>query len=191
MDFVVGLPVCQCFDAIWEVVDRLSKKRHFIARHMTINDVGLAKLTLWEVVCLHGLPVMIVSDCGPQFASTFWGQICSQLGIDRWMWAAFLPQTDGQTERVNASMEQYLPVFGNHQQDDLVQWLPLAELAVNNGTSESTKCTQFSAEEGVDPQMTFAAESTQEQDQWPLDADQVQAMMQQIYENLCVEMRWS
>jgi len=82
MDFVVGLPVCEGFDAIWVVVDRLSKMRHFIPCHTTIDAVGLAKLFLREVVRIYGVPVTIVSDQSPQFASTFWGQICSRLGID-------------------------------------------------------------------------------------------------------------
>jgi transposase InsO family protein len=139
--------------------------RHFIPCHTTIDAVGLAKLFLREVVRLHGLPKTIISDRGPQFASTFWGQICHRLGIDRRMSTAFHPQTDGQTERMNAGMEQYLRVFVNHQQDDWVQWLPLAEFAANNGVSESTKCTPFFAVQGVDPRMSFDGEPTQERDQ--------------------------
>jgi transposase InsO family protein len=118
MDFVVGLPVCEGFDAVWVVVDRLSKMRDFIPRHTTIDAVGQAELFLREVVRLHGLPRTVVPDRGRQFPSTFWGQICSRLGIDRQMSAAFHPQPDGQTERMNAGMEHYLPVFVNHQQDD-------------------------------------------------------------------------
>jgi hypothetical protein len=71
---------------------------------------------------------------------------------------AFHPQTDGQTERINAGMEQYLRVFVNHQQDDWVQWLPLAEFAANNGVSESMKCTPFFAVQDADPRMSFAGE---------------------------------
>ena len=70
MDCVVGLPECQGFDAVWVVVDRLLKMRHFIPCHTTINAVGLAKLFLREVVRLHGLPKTIVSDLGPRFALT-------------------------------------------------------------------------------------------------------------------------
>jgi hypothetical protein len=71
------------------------------------------------------------------------------------------PQIDGQIERMNAGMDQYLRVFVNHQWDDWVQWLPLAEFAANNGVSESTKCTPFFAVQGVDPQMSFVGEPTE------------------------------
>jgi transposase InsO family protein len=165
IDFLVGLPECEGFDAVWLVVDSLSKMRHFIPCHTTIDAVGLAKLFLREVEQLHGLPTTIVSDQGPQFASTFGGQICSRLGTDRRMSTAFHPQTDGQTERMNTGMEQYLRVFVNHQHDDWVQWLPLAEFAANNGVSESPKCTPFFAVQGVDPRMSFAGDPTQERDQ--------------------------
>jgi len=155
IDFVVELPECEGFDAIWVVVDRLLKMRHFIPCHTTIDAVGMAKLFLREIVRLHGLPATIVSDRGPQFASTFWGQVCCCLGIDRRLSTAFHLQTDGQTERMNASMEQYLRVFVNYQQDDWVQWLPLAEFAANNGVSETTKCTPFFAVQGTNPRMSF------------------------------------
>jgi len=79
-------------------VDRLSKMRHFIPCHTIIDAVGLGRLFLRKVVRLHGLPRTIVSDRGPQFASTFWGQICDQLGIDRQMSTAFHLQTNGQTK---------------------------------------------------------------------------------------------
>jgi hypothetical protein len=107
------------------------------------------------------------------------------------MSTAFHPQTHWQTERMNAGMEQYLRVFVNHQQDDWVQWLPLAEFAANNGVSESIKYTLFFAVQGVDPRMSFAGEPIQERDQRHLEADQVQATMRQVHEHLRVEMRSS
>jgi len=82
MDCVVELPECDGFDAIRVEVDRLSKMRHYIPCHTTIDALGSAELFLREVVRLHGLPLTIISDWGLQFASAFWQQMCNQLGID-------------------------------------------------------------------------------------------------------------
>jgi len=99
--------------------------------------------------------------------------VCCRLGIDRRMLTPFHPQTDGQTERMNASMEQYLRVFVNHLQDNWVKWLLLAEFAANNALSETTKCTPFDALQGTDLLMSFAGEPTEEQDQWRVNAKKV------------------
>jgi len=107
------------------------------------------------------------------------------------MSTAFHPQTDGQTEPMNASMEEYFRVFVHHQQDDWVRWLPLAEFAANNGISELTKCTPYLAEYGADPRVLFVGERTQERNQRCVDVDLLQARMQQIHEHLQVEMRRS
>jgi len=155
----------------------------------TIDAWGLAELFLREVVHLHGLPLTFISDWGAQFPSIFWQQIWSQLGIDLTMSMAFYPQTDGQTERINASMEHYLRVFINHQQDDWVKWLLLTEFAANDETSETTKRSPFYAVPGMHPWMTFAGSPTRDQDHRCSNADQVQATIQHTHEHLRVEMR--
>lgn len=83
MDFVTGLPECEGYDAIWVVVDRLSKMRHFVACRMTVDAGELAEMFLKEVLRLHGLPNTIVLDRGPQFAAVFWKRPCKRLRIDR------------------------------------------------------------------------------------------------------------
>ena len=98
----------------------------------TIDAEGLARLYIDNVFRLHGLPDSIISDCGPQFAADFWRYLCSCLGIATRLSTAFHPQTDGQTERINDSMEEYLPAHVNYLQDDWVQYLSLAEFAANN-----------------------------------------------------------
>jgi len=92
---------------------------------------------------------------------------------------------------MNASMEKYLRVFVNHQQDDWVKWLSLAEFATNNGVSETTKCTLLYVVQGMNPQMSFVGKPTKEQNQRRVSADIVQAIMQQIHEHLQGEMRQS
>jgi transposase InsO family protein len=165
MDFLVGLPDCERFDAVCVVVDRLSKIRHFLPCHTTIDAVGLAQWFVREVVPHHGLPKTIVSDQGPQVVSTSWEQLCNRLEIDRRISTDFHPQADAHTERMNAGKTQYLVVFINHQHDNWVKWLPLAEFAANDGMSESTKCTPFFAVQGLDRGMSFAGEPSQERDQ--------------------------
>jgi hypothetical protein len=110
---------------------------------MMIDAAGLAKWFLKEVVRCNGLPATIVSDEGPQISLTFDGQICTCLRIDRPMSTACHPQIDGQIEQHIVSMEQYLWVFINHEEDYCVKWLPFAEDVANNGSSESPKCAPF------------------------------------------------
>jgi len=107
------------------------------------------------------------------------------------MSTVFHPQSDGQKEQITASMPQYLRLFGNHRQDDWVPWLLLPKFAVNNGMSESTKCTQFFAVHSVVLQMSFVGEPITQQDQQRLEADQVQMLMQQFHEHLRGEIRRS
>ena len=155
MDFVMGLPKSKGFDAIWVVVDRLSKQRHFVPCMTTVDAEGLARLFIDNVFRLHGLPDSIVSDRGPQFAADFWRYLCSCLGIATRLSTAFHPQTDGQTERINASMEEYLRAHVNYLQDDWVQYLALAEFAANNQESTTTGASPFFATSGNNPRVDF------------------------------------
>ena len=157
MDFVTGLPESQGFDAIWVVVDRLTKMRHLVPCNTTIDSEGLAELFIKEIFRLHGLPDTIISDRGPQFASRFWRYICDRLKMERRLSTAYHPPTDGQTEIVNAAMEQYLRAFVSYQQDDWVKYLPLAEFAANNHASETTAMSPFFANYGFDPRMSLEA----------------------------------
>jgi len=138
IDFVIGLSWSNGNDVIRVVVDRLTKMRHLVPCHTTINAPSLADLFLNNIWKHNGLPQTIISDRGPQFASEFWGTICRRLKIDRRLSTAFHPETDGQTEGVNGIMEQYLGSYVNYRQDDWCQWLPIAEFMGNNHASETT-----------------------------------------------------
>jgi len=111
--------------------------------------------------------------------------------VDQWLSTAFHPQTDGKTERMNTGMEQYLRIFTSHQQDDWVPWLPLAEFAANNGSSETTKSSALFAVTGADPRMSFEEMAEESRDSRVIDADQVQSTMRQIHEHLQVEIQRS
>ena len=100
---------------------------------------------------LHGLPADITTDRDTLFTSELWKETTKQLQIERKMSTAFHPQTDGQTERTNAILEQYLRAYVNYQQDNWTELLPLAEFAYNNFKQETIKHTTFFANYGYHP----------------------------------------
>ena len=150
MDFIVKLPLSYGFDSILVVVDRFSKMAHFIACNEAISSLGLALLYFNNVFKLHGLPHEIISDRGPVFVSKFWTELLKVLGTKAKHSSAFHPQTDGQTERVNSVLEQYLRGYVNMQQDNWSQLLCMAEFSYNNSVHSSIKCSPFFANFGYD-----------------------------------------
>ncbi|KAL5556030.1 hypothetical protein UlMin_038266 [Ulmus minor] len=109
MDFVVGLPkTTKSHDAIWVIVDRLTKSAHFIPIKMTYSLEQLAELYVREVVRLHGVPKAIISDRDARFTSKFWRSVQQAMGTKLNFSTAFHPQTDGQTERTNQTLEDML-----------------------------------------------------------------------------------
>ncbi|MBW0476828.1 hypothetical protein O181_016543 [Austropuccinia psidii MF-1] len=115
----------------------------FTPTYGTITALELAQILISHVFCKHGLPISIVSDRGSLFVSSFWTNLCQKLKISRDLSTAFHPETDGQTERVNQILEQYLWMYVSYHQDDWHTWLPLAEFAYNNAEHSSTKQSPF------------------------------------------------
>ena len=151
MDFIVDLPPSKTFDSIFVVVDRLTKMAHFIPCHKTVTGEETTRLFVDNVYRLHGLPNDIISDRGTQFTSKFWQSLFKILGVEIKLSSAYHPQTDGQTERVNQVLEQYLRCTINYHQDNWVDLLPLAEFAYNNTLQGSTQQTPFFANYGHHP----------------------------------------
>jgi hypothetical protein len=109
MDFITGLPTSQKGnDLIWVIVDRLTKSAHFIPVQTSYRPPEYAKLYISQIVRLHGIPRVIVSDRGSQFTAHFWEHLNKCLGTSLVHSTAYHPQTDGQTERVNAVLEDML-----------------------------------------------------------------------------------
>ncbi|WRX28973.1 Integrase [Theobroma cacao] len=138
MDFVLGLPRTQRGkDAIWVIVDRLTKFTNFLAVHSTYSIEKLAQLYIDEIVRLHGVPVSIVSDQDPRFTSRFWSKFQEALETKLKFSTTFHPQTDGQSERTIQTMEDMLRAC---VMDFLGSWdrcLPLVEFAYNNSFQSS------------------------------------------------------
>jgi len=150
MEFVTGLLRSKDYNPFWVVVDRPTKQRHLVLCSTTVDACDLADLFLQYVFRLHGLLRTITSYQGHQFASAFWHCLCTRLGIELRLSTVFHPQTDGQTERMNAVMEQYLRSYVNYLQDDWADWLPIIEFTSNNRTSETMAVSLFFANLGYD-----------------------------------------
>jgi hypothetical protein len=160
MDFITDLPPSNSFDSIFVVVDRLTKMAHFVPCKKTSSSEDTARLFLDNVYRYHGLPDDIVSDRGTQFVSKFWRSLFEILKVDIKLSSAFHPQTDGQTERVNQVLEQYLRCSINYQQDDWTVYLSLAEFAYNNTLHASTQKTPFFSNYGYHPKLDLLSSST-------------------------------
>ena len=150
-DFIVDLPTSNGYDSILVFVDCLIKMTHFIPCRKTTTTPEFAKLFIAYIVKLHGLPASIVSDRGSIFTSKFWSTLSRLLKIDARRSTAYHPQTDGQTERLNQILEQYLRIYCNHQQDNWHDLLPLAEFAYNNAHQSTIQTSPFYANYGYHP----------------------------------------
>ena len=92
MDFVTGLPrTLGCDNAIWVIVDRLTKSAHFLPMKVNFSMDRLASLYIKEIVRKHGVPVSIVSDRDPRFTSRFWHSLQKALGTKLSFSTAFHP----------------------------------------------------------------------------------------------------
>jgi len=137
-DFITKLPLAQGYDSILVVMDRLTKMVHFILTTEKTLAEGLARLFRDNVWKLHGLLESIILDREPQFVVGLMRELNGMLGIESKLLTAFHPQTDGQTERVNQELEQYLRMFIDHRQEQWPKWLGTVEFAYNNKVHSST-----------------------------------------------------
>ena len=136
-------------------VDRLSKIVHAIPTYDTVTSEGIARLFRDHVWKHHGLPNQIISDRGPQFVSNFMRELNRLLGIETTPSTAFHPQTNGQVERINRILGDYLRKYCNNKTDNWDKLLPLAEFAYNNSVSTSTKYSPFYLNYGLNPRIEF------------------------------------
>ena len=163
MDMIVGLPLSadgdsKAYDAILVVVDRFTKMAKYIPIRQTLTAAELAELFHRHIVCSFGPPASIISDRGSVFTSQFWASLYFYMKARRKLSTAFHPQTDGQTERQNQILEQYLRCYINYRQDDWVKWIPLAEFTHNNAEHSSTGVSPFYALYGYNPTFTWDVE---------------------------------
>jgi hypothetical protein len=162
MDFIIKLLLSESGNnSIFVIVDHFTKFAYFIAcREGGMDSAEVAKMYYRHIFTGHGLPDDIVSDRGSVFDGEFWRTLQNLTRTKLNMSTVYHPQTDSQTERVNQSIEQFLRIYCNYQQDDWEVLLPLAQYVYNDTYHSATKTTPFFTNYGFHLQFTATPLST-------------------------------
>ncbi|GJT02818.1 putative reverse transcriptase domain-containing protein [Tanacetum coccineum] len=146
MDLVTKLPRSSGgYDAIWVIVDRLTKSAHFLPIREDYKTEKLARIYINEIIARHGVPVSIISDRDGRFASHLWQALQEALGTKLHMSTAYHPETDGQSERTIQTLEDMLRACVMDFGGSWDTHLPLVEFSYNNSYHTSVKCAPFEA----------------------------------------------
>jgi len=129
------------------------KQAIFIPTHDTITSTELAYLFVNYVFSKHGVPSHVTSDCGSEFVSHFFCSLGTALDMRLHFTSGYHLKTNGQVERTNQTLEQYLCIYCNYQQDNWSELLPLAEFVYNNTSSATTGVSPFFANKGYHPNL--------------------------------------
>jgi hypothetical protein len=150
---------------------------------MRLTGSATADAFIDNVWKLHGMPDEIISDRGAQFNNTVWNRLMERLHVARKLSTAYHPQTNGQAEAANKAVQRYLAAFVNWQQDDWVDYLPLAEFCINDTRAEAIGMTPFEADCGYRPR-GFATELAEHTGGVMPNADLLVAHFQELDEML-------
>ncbi len=146
------LPPSSGYDSILTIMDHdCLKAVLFIPCKEAMRTEELARLYFNKVFPHYGILGKIISDRDPRLTLHLAKQICKEANIDQNISTTYHPQTDGQSERTNQTLETFLQIFCNEQQNNWAQWLPLAQYALNARPSHTTKIPPFEALIGVVP----------------------------------------
>src|SRR5258707_13055029 len=184
MDFIEQLPASENFSTILVVIDCLTKQAIFIPSHDTMNAPQVAQLFLTHVFSKHGVPSHITSDQGSEFVSHFFHSLGKLLRMRLHFTSGYHLEGDGQTERANQVLEQYLWTYTNYQQDNWATLLPMAKFAYNNTTNVMTGVSPFFTNKGYHPEFTAdpqADTSSAEAQRFMVDLERTQA---EVKENI-------
>ncbi|GKC17834.1 putative reverse transcriptase domain-containing protein [Tanacetum coccineum] len=146
MDFVSGLPRTPSgYDTIWVIVDRLTKSAHFLPTKKNDTMEKLTQLYLKEIVCRHGVPILVISDRDGYFTSRFWKSLQKSFGTSLDLSTTYHPQTDGQSERTIQKLEDMLRACVIDFGSSWDRHLPLVEFSYNNSYHTSIKAAPYEA----------------------------------------------
>ena len=158
IDFIKKLLLFSRFDTILVIVDQLTKQAIFIPAHDTIMFTDLACLFVLYVFSKHSVPSHVTSDRGSEFVSNFFRFLGTALDMWLHFTLGYYPEGNGQTECMNQTLEQYLCVYCNYQQDNWSELLPLVEFAYNNSLSATTSVSPFFVNKRYHPNITVHPE---------------------------------
>ncbi|GJT00953.1 putative reverse transcriptase domain-containing protein [Tanacetum coccineum] len=146
MDLVTKFPRSNSeYDAIWVIMDRLTKSAHFLPNREDYKMEKLARIYINEIVARHGVPVLIISDRDCRFTSHLWQALQEALGTRLDMSTAYHPKTDSQSERTIQTLEDKLRACVMDFGGSWDTHLPLVEFSYNNSYHSSIKCAPFEA----------------------------------------------
>jgi hypothetical protein len=161
LDFIVKLPISNGFDSILTITDHdCTKMALFIPCNESINAEGVADLYLRHAFPRFGLPRKVISDRDPRFISKFMRELCHLIGATQNMSTAYHPRTDGQSERSNQWLGQYLRPWVNIQMNNWEEHLLLAEYAHNSWRNKTTRQSPFKMLMGYEPRAEISDAST-------------------------------
>lgn len=144
IDFITGLPRRKRKnDYVMVVIDKLSKTTHFIHVKSTYKSVNIADIFMKEVLKLHGITKVIISDRDVKFTGNFSKKLFKSLDTKLNFTTAYHPQTDGQTERVNQVLEDMIRMYVMDQPSKWEEYLHLVEFSYNNNYQASAKMSPF------------------------------------------------
>ncbi len=187
LNFIINLLESDESNAILTVIDRLSKKWHYIScwsnDEETFAEQTVKLLLIW-VFRTHELSRSIMFDRDLQFISIIWKSLCLRLNIKVKLFINYHSQIDDQTERVNQNVEWYLRSYCSYMQDDWFAWLFMIEFVNNNAISSSIEQSTFFLNKNFHPHMSFDLNSIEyEITRARIEADKA--------ENIFEHMKWS
>jgi len=187
MDFIVKLPKSlepgsnRLCDTILVIVDRLTKATKFVPTEETITAEECAYEVTKALISEHGAPEEFITDRDKLFTSKYWDTFLAKLGVKKKLSTSFHPETDGQTERTNQTLEQYLRMYANKLQDNWVELLPTAQLAYNSTKSATTRQSPHYANYGYEP---VAHRDPKDIESIAVGADDKARLLRELHEEL-------
>jgi hypothetical protein len=156
LDLITGLPKSEGYDAVLVIVDKLTKYVHYVPTHSSLKQEGFAKLFVEEIAYKHGIPLKMIADRDARWAKAFWAAVAKHLGLSLLLSTSHHPQTDGQTEKANDSLEVALRAYTAGSRQSWAKWLPPLSFAYNSTPHSSTGYSPFFLLHGYTPRSPAA-----------------------------------